>query len=79
MIYIMFFILGCMIMYLFLQKPLQFTIHHIHENKTEQLSRDEIRNLEEEMNKPDPKQDSFEQNINEAINNIDEIMGGSDR
>ena len=34
---------------------------------------------EEEMNKPDPKQDSFEQNINEAINNIDEIMGGSDR
>jgi hypothetical protein len=66
-------------MYLLVKNPIKIQVHHIHEEVKDQLSRSEIESLEEDMNKPDPKQDQFEQNLNEAINNIDSIMGGSDR
>ena len=79
MLYLLLVLNGASIMYFLLQKPIKIQVHHIHEDVKEQLSREEIANLEEAMNKPDPKQDQFDQDLNEAINNIDAIMGGSDR
>lgn len=79
MLYLLLVLNGAFIMYLLVQKPIKIQVHHIHEEVKDQLSRSEIESLEEDMNKPDPKQDQFEQNLNEAINNIDSIMGGSDR
>ena len=79
MLYLLLVLNGAFIMYFLLQKPIKIQVHHIHEDVKNQLSREEIASLEEAMNKPDPKQDQFDQDLNEAINNIDEIMGGSDR
>lgn len=79
----LFLVIGALLMYLILQKPLQIKVHHIHEDVNATKNTKEMRALEEEMFKEDPKADAnystLEANFSEVIQNVSDIMGGSDR
>lgn len=76
---LIFHILGMLIMWLILQKPLQITIHHKHENVISPMNQIDMDALEQQMLKEDPKKDKLYQELDDALANIGDIMGGSDR
>ena len=76
---LIFYILGMLIMWLILQKPLQITIHHKHENVISPENKVDIDALEQQMLKEDPKKDQLYKELDDALANIGDIMGGSDR
>lgn len=73
------FIIGALVMYLILQRPLQIKVHHVQETINSQATQEDIDKLEEEMLKDDPKKDPLYENFDETIQKVNEIMGGSDR
>ena len=76
---LIFYILGMLIMWLILQKPLQITIHHKHENVISPENQVDIDALEQQMLKEDPKKDQLYKELDDTLANIGDIMGGSDR
>ena len=68
-----------LIMWLILQKPLQITIHHKHENVVSPENQVDMDALEQKMLKEDPKKDQLYKELDDALANIGDIMGGSDR
>ena len=76
---LIFHILGMLIMWLILQKPLQITIHHKHENVISTNNLVDMDALEQQMLKEDPKKDQLYKELDDALADLGDIMGGSDR
>ena len=64
---------------MFTNKPLQIHIKHTTENITNDKTADELKALQEEMLKQDPKEDDALERINDIMAEVNEVMGGSDR
>lgn len=64
---------------MFTNKPIQIHIKHTTENLTNDKTADELKALQEEMLKQDPKEDDALEKINDIMTEISEVMGGSDR
>lgn len=79
MLYLLFFVLGFIICLVFTNKPIQIHIKHTNENLTNDKTADELKALQEEMLKQDPKEDDALEKINDIMTEISEVMGGSDR
>ena len=73
--YLIFFILGALIALVITRSPIKIEVHHKHENVLPPLDNVDIRKLEEEMLKDDPKMDE----LYKEIDKLNDIMGGSDR
>lgn len=76
---LLFFVIGALITYLILQKPLQITIHHKNENIISGKDYESLKELEEQMLKEDPKEDQLYEDFNKTLETINDIMGGSDK
>lgn len=76
---LLFFVVGGLITYLILQKPLQIHIRHTHEDITPKISKVELNELEQQMLKPDQQNDNLYDDLTETITEVNNIMGGSDR
>lgn len=72
-------IIGSLITYLILQKPLQITVHHKHENIIPQINDPDLQDLENKMLTPDVKNDQLYEDFEKTLEEINNIMGGSDR
>lgn len=79
MLYLLFFVLGFLICLVFTKKPLQIHIKHTNENLTNAKTADELKELQEEMLKQDPKEDDALEKINDIMTEVNDVMGGSDR
>ena len=75
----MFFIVGMLLSYLILQRPLQITIHHKNENVVNPITAEQMEEFEKAMLTKDPKKDQLYKELDDALANIGDIMGGSDR
>ena len=64
---------------MFTNKPIQIHIKHTTENLTNDKTADELKALQEEMLKQDPKEDDALEQINDIMTEVNEVMGGSDR
>ena len=64
---------------MFINKPIQIHIKHTTENLTNDKTADELKALQEEMLKQDPKEDDALEKINDIMTEVNEVMGGSDR
>ena len=64
---------------MFTNKPIQIHIQHPNENLTTDKTADELKALQEEMLKQDPKEDDALERINDIMAEVNEVMGGSDR
>lgn len=73
------FIVGMLVMYLIIRKPVEICIHHVNESKISAQDAEDIRQLEEKMLKEDPTMDGLYQKLDETISEVNNIMGGSDR
>ena len=72
---LIFFALGILITLVATRAPIKIQVHHKHENVLPPLDSVDIRKLEEEMLKDDPKMDD----LYKEIDKLNDIMGGSDR
>lgn len=64
---------------MFTNKPIQIHIKHTTENLTNDKTAAELKALQEEMLKQDPKEDDALEKINDIMTEVNEVMGGSDR
>ena len=64
---------------MFTNKPIQIHIKHTNENLTNDKTAAELKALQEEMLKQDPKEDDALERINDIMTEVSEVMGGSDR
>lgn len=64
---------------MFTNKPIQIHIKHTTENLTNDKTAAELKALQEEMLKQDPKEDDALEKINDIMTEVSEVMGGSDR
>lgn len=76
---LIFFITGMLLSYLILRRPLQITIHHKNENVVNPVTAAQMEAFEEAMLKEDPKKDKMYEDFEQAMSEIGNIMGGSDR
>ena len=60
-------------------KPIQIHIEHTTESRTNDKTAAELKALQEEMLKQDPKEDDALEKINDIMTEVNEVMGGSDR
>lgn len=79
MLYLLFFVLGFLICLVFTKKPLQIHIKHTNENLTNDKTADELKALQEEMLKQDPKEDDALEKLTDIMAEVNDVMGGSDR
>ena len=63
----------------FTRKPIQIHIKHTHENITNDKTADELKALQEEMLKQDPKEDDALEKLTDIMTEVNDVMGGSDR
>lgn len=64
---------------MFTNKPIQIHIKHTNETLTNDKTAAELKALQEEMLKQDPKEDDALEKINDIMTEVSEVMGGSDR
>ena len=77
--YIIGIILGALLVYVFVKKPLEITVNHTYKTvipDEKDLNMDE---MEEKMFKPDEKRDKLYDEYDKFLEESREIMGGSDR
>lgn len=79
MLYLLFFVLGFLICLVFTKKPLQIHIKHTNENLTNDKTAEELKALQEEMLKQDPKEDDALEKLTDIMAEVNDVMGGSDR
>lgn len=79
MLYLLFFVLGFLICLVFTKKPLQIHIKHTNENLTNDKTAEELKALQEEMLKQDPKEDDALEKLTDIMTEVNDVMGGSDR
>ena len=79
MLYLIFFVLGFLICMVFTNKPLRIHIKHTTENLTNDKTTAELKELQAEMLKENPKEDDEFGKLGEIVAQVNEVMGGSDR
>lgn len=79
MLYLLFFVLGFLNCLVFTKKPLLIHIKHTNENLTNDKTADELKALQDEMLKQDPKEDDALEKLNDIMAEVNDVMGGSDR
>lgn len=72
-------VVGMLLMYLILQKPLQITIHHKNENIINTIPESEMPEMKDVMKKGDTEEDKAYEEMGTIISNVNDIFGGSDR
>ena len=75
----LFLIVGMLLMYLILQRPLRIEVHHKQENIVRPISEVDMKQMQEEMLKNDPKEDLAYEQLEKVMLDIGNIMGGSDK
>ena len=73
------FIVGLLLMYLILQKPLKIEIKSTVETAKPQFTHEDYDELEAKMLEDDPKKDALYDKLDEALVEVSNVMGGSDR
>jgi hypothetical protein len=63
----------------FTNKPLRIHIKHTTENLANDKTAAELKELQEEMLKENPKEDDEFDKLGEIVAQVNEVMGGSDR
>ena len=76
---LIFFVLGFLVCLVIHKHPLKFHVHHTHENIVNNKTEAELEKLQEKMLKEDPKNDKLFDEIDNIVEEINNIMGGSDR
>jgi hypothetical protein len=76
---LLFFIVGALLMWLILQRPLQITVHHKNENIIPEIPDVAIPKMSEVTGKADPDEDQTYEEMGKIMDNVQEIFGGSDR
>lgn len=66
-------------MYLILQKPLQITIHHKHENVVKPVPENIIPKMSEVLKENDKQEDDAYEEMGSILGEVNKIFGGSDR
>lgn len=72
-------IIGMLLMYLILQKPLQITIHHKNENIVKPLPENTIPKMSEVLKENDKSEDDAYEEMGNVLGEVNKIFGGSDR
>lgn len=72
-------IIGMLLMYLILQKPLQITIHHKNENIVKPLPENTIPKMSEVLKENDGQEDDAYEKMGNVLGEVNKIFGGSDR
>ena len=75
----LFLVIGMLLMYLILQKPLKISVHHTHEDIKHPVDTVNVKELEQEMLKKDPVSDQLYADLDNILKETNDIMGGSDR
>ena len=73
------FIVGMLLMYLILQRPLKIEIKNTAETVKPQFTQAHYDALEAKMLEDDPKKDALYDKLDEALVEVSNVMGGSDR
>lgn len=76
---LIFFIVGGLLMWLILQKPLQITVHHKNENIIPELPEEVMPKMSDIDKTKDPEEDKVYEEMGKIMDNVTEIFGGSDR
>ena len=76
---LIFFVIGGLLVYLVMQRPLQITIHHKNENIIHELPESAMIKMADVINKIDPAEDKTYEEMGKVMDNVSEIFGGSDR
>lgn len=79
MVYLVMFLMGALFTLVFTKKPIRIEIIHTENTKTTAKTAEELKQLEQEMLKEDPKEDGVYEKLGVVINEVADIMGGSDR
>ena len=79
MLYFIFLLLGFLLCLVFTNKPIQIHIKHTTENLTNDKTAAELKELQEEMLKQDPKEDDALEKLTDIMAEVNDVMGGSDR
>lgn len=79
MLYLIIFVVGMLLMWLLLQKPLKIDVHHTYETIHPELDDEKLQALEQKMLKEDPTSDNLYEQLDQTIREVNDIMGGSDR
>lgn len=72
-------IIGMLLMYLILQKPLQITIHHKNENVIKPVPENAIPKMSEVLKENDRQEDDAYEEMGNVLGEVNKIFGGSDR
>ena len=72
-------IIGMLLMYLILQKPLQITIHHKNENVINPIPENAIPKMSEVLKENDKQEDDAYEEMGNVLGEVNKIFGGSDR
>lgn len=72
-------IIGMLLMYLILQKPLQITIHHKNENVVKPVPENIIPKMSEVLKENDKQEDDAYEEMGSILGEVNKIFGGSDR
>lgn len=77
--YLVMFLIGILFTLVFTRKPIRIEIIHTENTKTTAKTAEELKELEQEMLKEDPKEDNEYEKLGVVLNEVADIMGGSDR
>lgn len=76
---LLFLVVGALLAYLILQKPLKIEVHHKYENIVPASTLADMEELEQDMLKDDPTTDKMYEELDKVLYEVNSVMGGSDR
>ena len=76
---LIFFVVGGLLMWLILQKPLQITVHHKNENIIPEIPETTMPKMSDIEKTAEPEEDKTYEEMGKIMDNVQEIFGGSDR
>lgn len=76
---LIFLVIGALLAYLILQKPLKIEVHHKHEDIIPASTLADMAELEQDMLKEDPTTDKMYEELDKVLYEVNSVMGGSDR
>ena len=76
---LLFFVIGFVLAIILMGKPIKIDLHHTYKTEYSELPDVDMSTLEEKMLKEDPKVDQLYENFDKTLQEVNEIMGGSDR
>lgn len=79
MINLLFFAIGFILAVVLMERPVKIDLHHTYKTEYSSLPDVDMSELEEKMLKEDPKTDQLYEDFNRTLQEVNEIMGGSDR